>query len=287
MTPEGHHTNNTSIHVDIQNYIDLVNSQEIPGIGPDICCFYFLAIFALSLLLVAILFLREDKRERRWCTILDPSLCVAFTTLMYYKLFVDRFIASGKSYNWLSDKEVQFITVFKRIYLSVLCFLSTAVAVLYSYTKLNFNVENVIVHTATRVISRRFVPVMALTILNLDFYSLQSHYYVPSFMNTHTFGFHETKIYLTAVSPSICIEKAMDFLLYVILVIAVCEAADHLNIVNLTHLPIVFFFCCFTIYSFVQNKYVVESEDSSMYMTLEVNIFSAVIYLFTKILLMY
>ncbi|UEH20455.1 protein E8 [Elephant endotheliotropic herpesvirus 2] len=283
MTLEGHL--NRSIPAHIQKYINLVNEQEIPWIGPDICCFYFLTVFALCLLLVAIVLLRGENRERKRSTVLDPCLCMSFSFLVYYKLFAEH-LFSEKSYNCPSE-DGQFITVFKRIYLSVLCLLTTVVIALYGYTKLSFNSEESdVIHTSARVLSRRFVPVIALIMLNLDLYSLKSYYYVPSFLDTDTFGFREANIYLTMVSPSVCIDKALDFLLYVLLVISIYEVADRLNLITLTHVPLVFFFCGFTIYSFVQNQYIVNRHDCNMYLTLEMTLSSVVIYLFTKILLM-
>ncbi|UEH20563.1 protein E8 [Elephant endotheliotropic herpesvirus 6] len=270
----------------MRKYMNLINAQQMPGIFWDLCGLFALVIFTFIILVIVLCLLCNRDTVT---SILDPIVCVGLSYFVYSRLFLDRTVFGGKSYNWLSKEEGQFITVFKTVYTYVVWMMTGFVIILYIYTKISREGACWIISLGTckkliDITSRRVVPITSLLLVNLDLYTLQSGYTVIQLFDTETFKLVRTEFAVTK-PPSICIDKSLDFLIYVTLVITISELVDYLKLVDLTHVPLVGFMCCFVIHKFVYHRYIRDQSNYSMYFTMEMNLLSCVLYLTTRVLM--
>ncbi|AGE09993.1 membrane protein EE41 [Elephantid betaherpesvirus 1] len=270
----------------MKKHINLINSQKMSGIFPDLCGLSVVILFSFIVVLAVSCILRYKNTR---ISLLDPALCICLSYFVYSRLFLDKQVFAGKAYNWLSKEEGQFITLFKTIYIYVIWTMTVCVTALYLYTKAVHEGAHRVVPLCTckkliHIMSRRVVPIVALLLVNVDVSALQSRYTMIMLFDTETYKLIRSGLAITR-PPSICIDKSLDFLLYVIVVLAISETIDYLRLVELTHRPIVGAMCCFMIYKFVYNNYIRDRYDCSMYFTLEMSLLSAVLYLATRALM--
>ncbi|AGE09994.1 membrane protein EE40 [Elephantid betaherpesvirus 1] len=237
---------------------------------------YITSVF-ISIAIIALLlgiFYREVKTVYKSVSILDPCLCITITTWALYHLWTRDFMI-GLYHIKRSVRECAEFNYFINVYSVMLCVISASCLCVYVRAVLNIrsskSPEQIGFQLGfVRTVSRRLVPYLAFLLLRLDY------------------SFFE----LGKTIDSSVIRELVLFLVYVVVFFLSSEILDtYLTcLTTFCWRDFIIISCCMWFYN--KHCYDMIPDDNyaismNLYLGVDLNGFSVLLYLLTKLLLLY